>query len=157
MSATIFFVACASKQAQTSPQQATHHSESSWATPPQLRDPEWLPESARQMVATKMERHADDVTWLVTSVVLLSYEATAEMADRIASEPRLSRPEKGETDTINSLLPPKFFDLQDQLRDRARLIGKAARAHDDEKMVKGLGALTETCMACHVAYLRGGG
>ena len=122
---------------------------------PRLQDPQWLPESARQMLATRMERHGDDITWMTASVVLLSYEGTAEMAERIAAEPRLSRPEPGETDTVNALLPPRFFELQDQLRDRAREVVKVARAHDERGMVKAFGAMTETCVACHSTYLRG--
>ena len=77
------------------------------------------------------------------------------VASRIASEPRLVRPIVGGEYDLNAALPETFFVLQDEARLRAQALGEASRAQDDVALAKAFGRLTETCVACHSAYLRG--
>jgi hypothetical protein len=119
-----------------------------------LPEPGWLRPQAREMLTARMQRHGDDMMFLMASVVLLSHDGAEALAGQIAAEPRIGRPGPGERDTLNALLPTRFFDLQDQLRDRARAVADAARARDDARLVKAYGQLAETCVSCHSAYLR---
>lgn len=115
-----------------------------------------LPPQAREVLRSRMERHGAEMTVLMATVVLLDYEAAEALALDIAREPRLGRPMPSETDTLNALLPPRFFDLQDQLLQRAEATAAAARLRDDAGLARAFSALGETCVSCHSAYLRTG-
>jgi cytochrome c556 len=112
-----------------------------------------LSETARALVRQKMAKHSRQMTELVWSVVLLEYNESAQLAQAIATEPRLARPTSNDATELNAALPPRFFELQDQLRSRAQKLEVAARARDATGMAKTFGALAETCVACHDVYL----
>ncbi len=116
------------------------------ATPP-------LSATARALIRQKMANHSKQMTELVWAVVFLDYRETAELAKAIALEPRLARPTSGDATELNSALPPRFFELQDQLRSRAQRLEANARLQDASTVAKSYGALAETCVACHDAYL----
>lgn len=120
---------------------------------PPLAERESLPEAAREMLSGRMLRHGREMVFLVNSVLLLEYVDVAWLADRIAEEPKLGRPRPNEKDTLNALLPKKFFDYQDDLSAQARGLGEAARKQDDEQLVEAFSALTKTCVGCHATYL----
>jgi Cytochrome C' len=119
---------------------------------PKLEPSGSLPKMARTLLHERMQRHGADVNRLLTAVILLRYDETAEVAETIASEPRLSRPVPNGENDLNALLPENFFRLQDQLRDRARAVARAAEKHDDAKLAPAFGKLTETCVSCHSVY-----
>src|SRR6187402_1431844 len=58
----------------------------------ELREPGWLPPEGREMIAARMQRHAEDMMFLMASVVLLNHDVAAQLSDGIANEPRLARP-----------------------------------------------------------------
>lgn len=118
-----------------------------------LPPPGYLPAAARALLGERMEQHAEGVTDLLTSVVLLDHEAAADVARDIADQPRLARPLPGQSDGLNASLPKRFFDLQDELQERARAVAKAAGSRDDRKLAQSFAALTQTCVACHATYL----
>jgi hypothetical protein len=117
--------------------------------------PEYLPEAARIKLQERMEHHGADMMMLTASVLTLSYEDVTEIAWNVALEPKFSRPGPDSMDTLNASLPLRFFDLQDELADRARALAGAARARDHLKMVKAYGKLAETCVTCHSTYFHG--
>ncbi len=123
------------------------------APAPSLPEPEWLPSEAREMLSARMQRHGEEMMLLLVSVMTLSHEDTQQLAEEVAAEPRLGRPNPGEKDTINARLPARFFDLQDQLRERANAVAAAAVAKDDGRIVRAYGQLAETCVSCHTVYL----
>lgn len=90
---------------------------------------------------------------LMASVVLLSHDGAELLANQIAAEPKLARPARGELDTLNALLPIQFFELQDEVRERAAVVVAAAKARDNDRLVKAYGQLAETCVSCHSVYL----
>jgi Cytochrome C' len=100
-----------------------------------------------------MQRHGEEMMLLLVSVMTLSHQDTQHLAEEVAAEPRLGRPSPGEKDTINARLPPRFFVLQDQLRERANAVAAAAAANDDARIVRAYGQLAETCVSCHTVYL----
>lgn len=112
-----------------------------------------LPMVIRETLSASMERHGEELSYLLVSVVLLDYDGVEQLAQLIADEPKLGRPNPEETGTLNAMLPPAFFAHQDQLTERARTLALAAREKDDAKLVEAFGALAETCVACHSTYL----
>ncbi|MFT3843049.1 MAG: hypothetical protein QM723_39030 [Myxococcaceae bacterium] len=119
----------------------------------ELTPPSYLPEMAREYLHRRMERHGRDMQELMFSVVLLTREVARDCATRIATEPRLARPEQSDEDTLNRALPPRFFVLQDELRDRAKKVADAATTGTDQQLGAAYAKLTETCIACHSVYL----
>jgi hypothetical protein len=105
------------------------------------------------MLSSRMQRHGEEMMLLLVSVMTLQHEDTELLAQQVAAEPRLGRPAPGEAGTINSLLPPRFFELQEELQLRARSMAEAARAKDDTRIVRAYGQLAETCVSCHSVYL----
>jgi len=120
---------------------------------PEMARPERIPAPARAVIATKMGRHAEQMSALVTQVVVLDYDGTARTAGEMFDEPGLARPVVG--DELNGLLPERFFALQDGLRAQARQVVTAAAAHDADRLAAVFGDLTKTCIACHAVYLHG--
>jgi hypothetical protein len=100
-----------------------------------------------------MERHGEELTYLLANVLLLQYDDAAELAQLLADEPKLGRAAPGDVDSLNALLPESFFVFQDQLRERAKALALAARARADSAFVKAFGAVAETCVGCHSSYL----
>lgn len=120
---------------------------------PKLVPREELPRAAREALSARMDRHSEELTFLLASVVLLDYPEVETLAEMIAIEPKLGRPLPDEKDTLNALLPPAFFVHQDLLTKRAQNLAKAAQERSDIDLAKAFGALTETCVGCHAAYL----
>lgn len=114
---------------------------------------ESLPVSVRGALAVRMGRHGEQLTYLLADVVLLDFESAEQLADEIRSEPPLSRPLPGDTESLNALLPAAFFNYQDELKKQAARLGQAAKARDRAELVKAFGSVAETCVACHSAYL----
>jgi len=119
----------------------------------ELTPPSYLPELAREYLHRRMERHGRDMQELMFSVVLLTREVARDTATRIATEPRLAKPDQSEDDTLNRALPPRFFVLQDELRDRAQKLADVAKSGTDQQIGAAFSKLTETCISCHSVYL----
>ena len=119
-----------------------------------LPEPSWLPTEAREMLTSRMDRHGEVMMMLLVSVMTLQHSDTELLAEQVAAEPRIGRPAAGEKGTISTLLPPRFFDLQDQLVERAHAVAQAARANDNGRIVRAYGQLAETCVSCHSVYLQ---
>ncbi len=122
------------------------------ADAPKLKPPAYLPAAARELLVDRMKDHRADMSALTFAVVLLDKANAERLARAIAQSPRIARPTDA-PDELNSLLPPRFFELQDQLRRRAEDLATAAKSGDDAAMAKAYGALSETCVACHATYL----
>ena len=120
---------------------------------PELAAPERIPPAARAVIRSKMQRHAGQLSTLVTSVIVLDYDGVARSAGEIFDEPELSRPVTG--DELNGLLPARFFNLQSDLRAQARLVVGAAARRDGVSLTSAFGELTKSCIACHQLYLKG--
>jgi cytochrome c556 len=109
--------------------------------------------TARALIHQKMANHAKQMTELVWAVIFLDFDQAARQADAIATEPRFARPASGDATELNTALPPRFFELQDQLRQRAQLLEAVARTRDASAVAKSYGALAESCVSCHAVYL----
>lgn len=118
-----------------------------------LAERDELPLAVREALDARMARHGEQFSYLLANVVLLDYDAAAELAEEIVDEPPLGRPRPGDASSLNAMLPAAFFDYEDQLRARATHLAQAARAKDRAVLVAAFGNLAETCVACHAAYL----
>lgn len=123
------------------------------AKTPGLATPDYIPETARALLRKKMERHGQDARDLMFGVTLLQYDVAKAAAQRISSEPRFVRPIVGGENDLNTLLPERFFVLQDEARNRAQAVSIAADKKDDKALAESYGRLMETCVSCHSAYL----
>jgi hypothetical protein len=111
-----------------------------------------LSDAARALLHKKMGRHGLDARDLMYGVTLLRYDVARAAAQRIASEPRLVRPEPGSEDDQNNVLPERFYLLQGEVRMRAQAIVTAADQRNDKLLAENYGLLVQTCVACHSAY-----
>jgi hypothetical protein len=118
-----------------------------------LPDPGYLPPTARALLADQMANHAVEALSLAWEVSLLEYDQVADIAERMATAPRIARPLPGATDELNVRLPAAFFDYQDALRAHARALAGAASRGDADAMAEAYGQLARTCVQCHAVYL----
>ncbi len=112
-----------------------------------------LPELARASIRNRMQNHGDDTENLLWATLMLDYELTEGIAKVISKEPTLARPQEDDLTTINAMLPPEFFDLQDELVTSVDAIGRAAKARNDEAIASEYGKIVKTCISCHSLYL----
>jgi hypothetical protein len=146
-------LACTSTTTATkAPDTATSGSEGDRARA-ELKAPEWLPVQAREMLSARMQRHGEEMMYLTAMVLTVNYEGAAHLAGHIAEEPRIPRPSPDERGTISELLPERFFELQDELNQRALVMASAAGGREEGKMLEAYSRLTATCVSCHVLYM----
>ena len=86
---------------------------------------------------------------------MLDYDGVRTATERLLQEPRIARPITGDASELNAALPPRFFTLQDQLRQDLQSVQRAAAAHDANALASSYAATTRTCIECHDAYLTG--
>jgi hypothetical protein len=110
-----------------------------------------IPEAARQVVRSKMQRHDSQMRALMSRVVLLDDDGVARVAGEVFDEPALARPVVG--DELNGLLPEQFFVLQDELKSRARRLVIASQRRDHAAVADEFGGLAKSCVTCHQVFL----
>ena len=120
-----------------------------------LAPPTALPGPARSAVHTQMRAHADGMRALVSAVTLLDYPGVAAATKRLLAEPRIARPVSGSAEELNASLPPRFFELQDELARDLEQLQHAAAARQPDALADAFGATARTCVRCHDAYLSG--
>jgi hypothetical protein len=121
---------------------------------PALIRAEPLPQVARAALRERMQNHGDDTENLLWAALMLDFESTDGIAGMIAKVPTLTRPRADELDTINAMLPPQFFDLQEQLDTEITKLQAAAKANDGNAVAVQYGKTVETCIACHSLFLQ---
>ena len=114
-----------------------------------LQAVERLSEPARAALTTQMRTHARGMMELVSVVTLLDFEGVGTATQRLLDEPRVARPLTGDATELNSVLPARFFTLQDELRDELQALRSAAAAHDVDATADAFAATTRTCVHCH--------
>jgi cytochrome c556 len=102
-----------------------------------------------------MANHTKDMTDLVSAIMVLDYPTIADRAKAVAADANLARPLGGDATELNTLLPDKFFQYQDDLRKNAGVLAAAAERMDALQVADAYGHLSESCVRCHAVY-RGG-
>ena len=141
---------CASPQANQPPQMAQL---TQAITPPDRPDPpEPLSPTARALLKDRMASHAQDMSQLVSAIMLLQYSEIITRADKIASDVNLSRPTSNDATELNASIPEKFFVRQDDLKAAAHNLAAAGRTGNPYLVAETYGKLSENCVRCHADY-----
>jgi cytochrome c556 len=146
---------CASKQANQPPQvdQLTR----AISAPDRPGPPEPLSPTARAILKERMASHAEDMSDLVSGIMLLEYSRIITRADKITSDVNLSRPTTQDATELNASIPEKFFVRQDELKAAARALSEAARSGNPYRVADAYGHVAETCVRCHADFRPGSG
>ena len=99
-----------------------------------------------------MASHAQDMSDLVSAILMFDCQRIAERSDKIAADANLRRPITNDATELNASIPEKFFVRQDDLKAAARALAQNARTADPIKVAEAYGKLSETCVRCHADY-----
>jgi hypothetical protein len=146
-------MACATNQADQPPQQ--EQLARAVAPPTRLEPPEYLPGSARALLRTRMAGHAQQMSGLVSAIMVLRYEEIAERATAIAEDAHFARPLTGDASELNSALPEKFFAYDRELRVWASTLASMAEEMDALRVSNAYGGMAQVCVRCHATYRAG--
>lgn len=121
-----------------------------------LPAPEHVSPEARAELGARMGRHAETMSNLIRSVVLLDRPTIRALASRIADDEAIARTNRAVLEKRKLILPPEFFVEQGALDAAAReLAAVAAGNGNDDELADRFSALTRTCIGCHSVYLHG--
>jgi cytochrome c556 len=123
--------------------------------PARLEPPEYLSGMARAVLRTRMASHARDMGDLMSAIMVLQYDRIRDRASAIASDASLARPLTGDATELNSALPEKFFQHQDELKAGAKALAVAADKQSAFAVAEAYGRVSETCVRCHGVYRQG--
>jgi len=141
---------CATPKANRPPQMAQLNQA---ITPPErVGPPEPLSPTARAILKDRMASHAQEMSGLVSAIMLLQYSDVVTRADRIAADVNLSRPITNDATELNASLPEKFFVRQDELKAAAHALANAGRTANPYLVAEAYGKLSENCVRCHADY-----
>lgn len=111
-------------------------------------EPSTISQDARALLKLKMKSHAKEAEKLSLAVATVRLAEVQRLAKDISLEPRLD-PAAGAA----VKLPPRFFELQDELKTRATALSDAAGDGQLSGTLERYGQLVENCMACHAAFI----
>lgn len=149
----VMCLSCASKQANQPPQseQLTRA-----VTPPERPvPPEPLSKPVKALLSRRMASHAEDMSDLVSAIMLLDYSRIITRADKIASDVNLARPISQDATELNASIPEKFFVRQDELKAAVRELEGAARSANSYWVADAYGYVAKTCVRCHADFRPG--
>jgi hypothetical protein len=146
-------LSCASKEANQPPQipQLTR----AITAPDRPDPPEPLSNAAKAILRDRMSSHAEDMSDLVSAIMVLQYSRIIGRADKIAEDVNLSRPTSNDATELNASLPEKFFVRQDDLKAAARELSAAGRSANPYRVAEAYGQISETCVRCHADFRPG--
>jgi cytochrome c556 len=144
---------CASKEANQPPQ--TEQLTRAISAPDRPRPPDPLSAAARALLKERMASHTEDMSDLVSGIMLLEYSRIITRADKIAADVNLSRPTSQDATELNAALPEEFFVRQDELKAAARSLEGAARSGNPYRVAEAYGHVSETCVRCHADFRPG--
>jgi hypothetical protein len=121
---------------------------------PTLKRGQPLPAVVRTALRQTMRDHGDDMESLLWASLMLDYESTEAIADRMTSSPSFSKPGPGAEGTLNEHMPAAFFTMQDELESNTAALRKAANEKDDAAMATAYSKIASTCITCHSLYLK---
>ena len=118
---------------------------------PVVMPAERIPSESEAKLTDRMNRHGADLIELTHAVTVLDRKAIATTADRIRLDTALTLKVDG-----GVAQDARFQQLDQQLRERVTELGTAARRYDDTALAPAFGRTMETCVRCHVSYLKKG-
>ncbi len=127
------------------------HAQQQGASAPVVMPADRVPSDAEAKLADRMSRHGADLLALTHAVTVVDRKAIAETADRIRLDTALTLKVDG-----GVVKDTRFQQLDQQLRERVTELATAARKYDDTALAPAFGRTMETCVRCHVSYLKKG-
>jgi len=121
--------------------------------PPRLTRAEPLPKLARNLLHKRMHRHAGQMQKLFWAATLVDRHQVKVIANAMADESRIAKPDPADVNSLNHVFPKQFFALQEELRVRAVELAAAANKGDDTALATAYGQLSQVCVRCHSLYL----
>ena len=118
---------------------------------PVVMPAERIPSENEAKLTDRMKRHGADLIELTHAVTVLDRKAIAATADRIRLDTALTLKVDG-----GVVHDARFQQLDQQLRERVTELATAARKYDDTALAPAFGRTMETCVRCHVSYLKRG-
>jgi hypothetical protein len=149
----VLLSACATTRTDAPPQQA--QLAEALAPPSRLEPPAHLPGPARALLRTRMAGHAQQMSGLVSAIMVLRYDEIAERANTIAGDAYFARPLTGDATELNSALPEKFFSYDRELRVWASTLASMAEEKDALRVANAYGGMSQVCVSCHATYRAG--
>ncbi len=119
--------------------------------PPPKRLRSSLRPAERRVVQAAMLGHAHDMQRLVLAVALLDYGEVAQLARLLGDQPIFPEPVRERLRRAG--LSSRFFKEADLLRTRAAALEAVAVMNFPQALAPAFGAVTESCVTCHSAYL----
>ena len=110
-------------------------------------EPANVSQEARAFLKTKMKNHGKEMKDLSVAVATVNLAQVQKLAQDIANQPRLDS-----STGPAAKLPPRFFELQDELRTNAQGLADSAKAGEMSGTHAKFSAVMENCMACHAAF-----
>ena len=111
-----------------------------------------LTPAMRDLLRDRMVQHGRDMARLQRVTLDLEYDLIAQSSAWLAEEPAIARPAMSDRALLRAGLPPRFFQLEAELRGKAVILRGAALVRDDEAIAVAYGRLAETCIRCHALY-----
>jgi hypothetical protein len=127
------------------------HARQKGAPEPVVMPAERIPSESEAKLTDRMKRHGADLIELTHAVTVLDRKAIAQTADRIRLDTALTLKVDG-----GVVHDARFQQLDQQLRERVTELATAARKYDDAALAPAFGRAMETCVRCHVSYLKHG-
>ncbi len=110
--------------------------------------PEVLSDDMRAFLNVRMKNHNKDMKDLSVAVVMVKMGDVQRLSQDIANEPRLDR-----AVGLATKLPPRFFELQDQLRKSAQELADAGKEEDAVLILEKYQEVVGHCVSCHATFL----
>lgn len=114
---------------------------------PRQLEAETLSDASRVFLKTKMKNHVKDMKELSIAVAIMKMTEVQRLAQGVANAPRLD-PTVGPA----AQLPPRFFELQNELKKNAQAVSDAGKANDANGVLSHYQALIATCTTCHLSF-----
>jgi hypothetical protein len=131
---------------------AAHAQQKKGTSPePVVMPAERIPSENEAKLTDRMKRHGADLIELTHAVTVLDRKAIGQTADRIRLDTALTLHVDG-----GVVHDARFQQLDQQLRERVTELASAARSYDDSALAPAFGRTMETCVRCHVSYLKRG-
>lgn len=149
----VICLSCAGKAANQPPQieQLTRA-----VTPPERTDPpEPLSEPVKALLSKRMASHAEDMSDLVSAIMVLDYSRIITRGDKIAADVNVARPISQDATELNASIPERFFVRQDELKAAVRELEEAARNANPYWVADAYGYVAKTCVRCHANFRPG--
>jgi hypothetical protein len=116
-----------------------------------------LTPAMRELLRDRMVQHGRDMARLQRVTLDLEYDLIEQSSAWLAEEPAVARPAMSDRALLRAGLPPRFFQLEAELRGKAIILRGAALVRDDEAIAVAYGRVAETCIRCHALYRGEGG